>query len=87
MFNWASEKLDLLISNPNNNDITKQFKKVESAEMFDEGQRMVVSMGNGDLLVYQLHQQEQRIEMMIGPYEGEARDGKEKHFLWGFLGL
>jgi hypothetical protein len=76
-FDLIKEELKLIQANPNNQDITKQFKKITSAEMFDDGSRIVVSMGNGDMLVYHLTFLEGQIEMMIGPYENENKEGKE----------
>lgn len=80
-YNFVNEKLKLLVQNPNNMDITKQFQKIKSAEIFDKGTRLAISMGNGDFLVYQISFRESEIEMMVGPYSKESREGKARKYL------
>lgn len=78
-FDLIRESLLLVSENPNNSDITKYFEKIKSAEMFDGGSRIALSMGNGDLLVYHLNYLESKIEMMIGPYDSDQRSGSRHH--------
>ena len=76
-FDFKAEVLSLLVENPNNNDISKQFEKVKSAELFDDGSRVVVSMGNGDLLIYQITSQDKEIQMLAGPFGIDLKEGRK----------
>ena len=75
-YNFTNEQLKVLGSNPNTSNAFHQQSKTKSSEVFDNGERIAVSMDNGDFLVYELNYTKDQthktgMQVMIGPFDKE----------------